>query len=143
MDHYRPKCPKVYIGHANKDVVSAETVTISEISGNVAFYEDEITIKNQILSGDIQIDGYTFQTTSPFIALEKSDGTRIGAFTVTATIGRNTGIYQLTLRGEYDFTENEELKVIYSPINDTNVYVGQTTITELLKSPTLNLQLQQ
>lgn len=126
-----------------KDVVSAETVTISEISGNVAFYEDEITIKNQILSGDIQIDGYTFQTTSPFIALEKSDGTRIGAFTVTATIGGNTGTYQLTLRGEYDFTENEELKVIYSPINDKNVYVGQTTITELLKSPTLNLQLQQ
>lgn len=126
-----------------KDVVSAETVTINEISGNVAFYEDEITIKNQILSGNIQIDGYTFQTTSPFIALEKSDGTRIGAFTVTATIGGNTGIYQLTLRGEYDFTENEELKVIYSPINDKNVYVGQTTITELLKSPTLNLQLQQ
>lgn len=126
-----------------KDVVSAETVTISEISGNVAFYEDEITIKNQILSGDIQIDGYTFQTTSPFIALEKSDGTRIGAFTVTATIGGNTGTYQLTLRGEYDFTEDEELKVIYSPLNDTNVYVGQTTITELLNSPTLNLQLQQ
>lgn len=127
-----------------KDVVSAETVTISEISGNVAFYEDEITIKNQILRGNIQINnGYTFQTTSPFIALEKSDGTRIGAFTVTATIGGNTGNYQLTLRGEYDFTENEELKVIYSPINDTNVYVGQTTITELLKSPTLNLQLQQ
>lgn len=126
-----------------KDVVSAETVTISEISGNVAFYEDEITIKNQILSGKIEIDNYTFQTTSPFIALEKSDGTRIGAFTVTATIGGNTGTYQLTLRSEYDFTENEELKVIYSPINDTNVYVGQTTITELLKSPTLNLQLQQ
>jgi hypothetical protein len=127
-----------------KDVVSAETVTISEISGNVAFYEDEITIKNQILSGDIQINnGYTFQTTSPFIALEKSDGTRIGAFTVTATIGESTGIYQLTLRGEYDFTEDEELKVIYSPLNDTNVYVGQTTITELLKLPTLNLQLQQ
>lgn len=127
-----------------KDVVSAETVTISETSGNVAFYEDEITIKNQILRGDIQINnGYTFQTTSPFIALEKSDGTRIGAFTVTATIDENTGTYQLTLRGEYDFTENEELKVIYSPINDTNVYVGQTTITELLKSPTLNLQLQQ
>lgn len=127
-----------------KDVVSAETVTISEISGNVAFYEDEITIKNQILSGKIQINnGYTFQTTSPFIALEKSDGTRIGAFTVTATIDESTGTYQLTLRGEYDFTENEELKVIYSPINDTNVYVGQTTITELLKSPTLNLQLQQ
>lgn len=127
-----------------KDVVSAETVTISEISGNVAFYEDEITIKNQILSGKIQINnGYTFQTTSPFIALEKSDGTRIGAFTVTATIDGNTGTYQLTLRGEYDFTEDEELKVIYSPLNDTNVYVGQTTITELLKSPTLNLQLQQ
>ena len=127
-----------------KDVVSAETVSISEISGNVAFYEDEITIKNQNLTGTIQIDSYTFDTTSPFIALEKSDGTRIGAFTVNATTGTNTGTYTLTLRGEYDFTEDEELKVIYSPLDNTNIYVGTTTITVLLKdSPTLTLHLQQ
>lgn len=129
-----------------KDVVSAETVSISEISGNVAFYEDEITIKNQNLTGTIQIDdnSYTFDTTSPFIALEKSDGTRIGAFTVEATTGTSTGTYTLTLRGEYDFTEDEELKVIYSPLDNTNVYVGTTTITDLLKdSPELTLHLQQ
>lgn len=129
-----------------KDVVSAETVSISEISGNVAFYEDEITIKNQNLTGTIQIDdnSYTFDTTSPFIALEKSDGTRIGAFTVEATTGTSTGTYTLTLRGEYDFTEDEELKVIYSPLDNTNVYVGTTTITKLLEtSPTLTLHLQQ
>lgn len=129
-----------------KDVVSAETVSISEISGNVAFYEDEITIKNQNLTGTIQIDdnSYTFDTTSPFIALEKSDGTRIGAFTVEATTGTSTGTYTLTLRGEYDFTEDEELKVIYSPLDNTNVYVGITTITDLLKdSPELTLHLQQ
>ena len=131
-----------------KDVVSAETVSISEISGNVAFYEDEITIKNQNLTGTIQIDddSYKFQTTSPFIALEKSDGTRIGAFTVKATTDTNTGTYTLTLRGEYDFTEDEELKVIYSPLDRTDIYVGTTTITELLTSstlPTLTLHLQQ
>lgn len=128
-----------------KDVVSAETVTISEISGNVAFYEDEITIKNPSLTGNIQITNYTFQTESPFIALEKSDGTRIGAFTVKAITGTGTGRYTLTLRGEYDFTEDEELKVIYSPLGDSNVYVGTTTITELLtsSSPTLTLHLQQ
>lgn len=128
-----------------KDVVSAETVTISEISGNVAFYEDEITIKNPSLTGNIQITDYTFQTESPFIALEKSDGTRIGAFTVDVTIGESIGSYTLTLRGEYDFTEDEELKVIYSPLGDSNVYVGTTTITELLtsSSPTLTLHLQQ
>ncbi len=129
-----------------KDVVSAETVSISEISGNVAFYEDEITIKNQNLTGTIQIDdnSYTFDTTSPFIALEKSDGTRIGAFTVEATTGTSTGTYTLTLRGEYDFTEDEELKVIYSPLDNTNIYVGTTTITDLLKdSPELTLHLQQ
>lgn len=129
-----------------KDVVSAETVSISEISGNVAFYEDEITIKNQNLTGTIQIDdnSYTFDTTSPFIALEKSDGTRIGAFTVKATTDENTGTYTLTLRGEYDFTEDEELKVIYSPLDNTNIYVGTTTITDLLKdSPELTLHLQQ
>lgn len=128
-----------------KDVVSAETVTISEISGNVAFYEDEITIKNPSLTGNIQIENYTFLTESPFIALEKSDGTRIGAFTVKATTGTGTGTYTLTLRGEYDFTEDEELKVIYSPLGDSNVYVGTTTIIELLtsSSPTLTLHLQQ
>lgn len=126
-----------------KDVVSAETVSISEISGNVAFYEDEITIKNQNLTGTIQIDSYTFDTTSPFIALEKSDGTRIGAFTVEATTGTSTGIYTLTLRGEYDFTEDEELKVIYSPLDNTNIYVGTTTINLLKDSPTLTLHLQQ
>lgn len=127
-----------------KDVVSAETVTINEISGNVAFYEDDITIKNPSLTGMIQItDDYTFQTESPFIALEKLDGTRIGAFTINATIGESIGSYTLTLRGEYDFTENEELKVIYSPLNDLNVYVGTTTVTELLNSPTLNLRLQE
>ena len=127
-----------------KDVVSAETVTISEISGNVAFYEDEITIKNPSLTGYIQITNYTFQTESPFIALEKSDGTRIGAFTVNATIGGSIGSYTLTLRGEYDFTEEEELKVIYSPLDSTDIYVGTTTITKLLEtSPTLTLHLQQ
>ena len=129
-----------------KDVVSAETVTISEISGNVAFYEDEITIKNPSLTGKIQIENYTFLTESPFIALEKSDGTRIGAFTVDVTIGESIGSYTLTLRGEYDFTEDEELKVIYSPLGDSNVYVGTTTITELLETsplPTLTLHLQQ
>lgn len=126
-----------------KDIVSAETVTISEISGNVAFYEDEITIKNPSLTGNIQITNYTFQTESPFIALEKSDGTRIGAFTVKAITGTETGRYTLTLRGEYDFTEDEELKVIYSPLEDNNVYVGTTTVRELLTSPTLMLWLQQ
>ena len=127
-----------------KDVVSAETVTISEISGNVAFYEDEITIKNPSLTGNIQITDYKFQTASPFIALEKSDGTRIGAFTVNATIGGSIGSYTLTLRGEYDFTEEEELKVIYSPLDSTDIYVGTTTITKLLEtSPTLTLHLQQ
>lgn len=126
-----------------KDIVSAETVSISEISGNVAFYEDDIAIKNPSLTGNVQISDYTFQTDSPFIALEKSDGTRIGAFTVNATIGESTGSYTLTLRGEYDFTEDEELKVIYSPLNDLNVYVGTTTVTELLNSPTLNLRLQE
>lgn len=126
-----------------KDIVSAETVMISEISGNVAFYEDEIRIMNPSLIGNIQINGYDFQTESPFIALEKSDGTRIGSFTVKATTGTEKGTYTLTLRGEYDFTEDEELKVIYSPLEDNNVYVGTTTVRELLTSPTLMLWLQQ
>lgn len=129
-----------------KDIVSAETVAISEISGNVAIDEEAVTFTNQTLSGSITVNGLTdgFRTDSPFIALEKSDGTRIGAFTVSATTGANTGTYSLTLRGEYDFAENEELTVIYSPLSSSDVYVGKTTITELLSSsPTLTLNKQQ
>lgn len=126
-----------------KDIVSAETITISEVSGNVAFYEDAVTITNPELTGSININDYAFQTTSPFIALEKSDGTRIGAFTVSAITGESSGTYKLTLRGEYDFTEKEELTVIYSPLESSNIYVGKTTITELLSSPTLTLNKQQ
>lgn len=127
-----------------KDVVSAETVTISEISGNVAFHEDAITLTNPSLSGIVSIEGGgTFATANPFIALEKADGTRIGAFTVMATDGTSTGTYSLILRGEYDFTEDEELTVIYSPIGKSDIYVGKTTVTELLTSPELKLSLQQ
>lgn len=128
-----------------KDIVSAETVAISEISGNVAIDGDVVTFTNQTLSGNITVNGLAggFRTDSPFIALEKSDGTRIGAFDVESTVGSTEGIYTLTLRGEYDFTEDEELTVIYSPLESSEIYVGKTNISELLTSPTLTLYLQQ
>ena len=128
-----------------KDIVSAETVAISEISGNVAIDGDAVTFTNQTLSGNITVNGLAggFRTDSPFIALEKSDGTRIGAFDVESTVGSTEGIYTLTLRGEYDFTEDEELTVIYSPLESSEIYVGKTNISELLTSPTLTLYLQQ
>lgn len=128
-----------------KDIVSAETVAISEISGNVAIDGDAVTFTNQTLSGNITVNGLAggFRTDSPFIALEKSDGTRIGAFDVESTVGSTEGIYTLTLRGEYDFTEDEELTVIYSPLESSEIYVGKTNISELLTSPTLTLNLQQ
>lgn len=127
-----------------KDIVSAETVAISEISGNVAIDGDAVTFTNQTLSGNITVNGLAggFQTDSPFIALEKSDGTRIGAFDVESTVGSTEGIYTLTLRGEYDFTEDEKLTVIYSPLKSSEIYVGKTNISELLTSPTLTLYLQ-
>ena len=84
-----------------------------------------------------------FTTSSPFIALEKSDGTRIGSFDVNAVQGGSTGEYSLILYGEYDFTEDETLTVLYSPLDAGDVYIGNTTVTELLGSPEITLVKQQ
>lgn len=125
--------------------VSAETISISETSGNAAFAEDRITVTNPQLTGRIRVEGMEggFTTSSPFIALEKSDGTRIGAFEVTAATGASSGEYSLILYGEYDFTEEEILTVLYSPLDSGDVYVGSTTVAELIGSPEITLARQQ
>lgn len=125
-----------------KDIVSGETLTIRETSGNIAFTPESITLANAPLTGNIVLEGATFPRQTPFVALEKADGTRIGSFRIEDASGSNA-TYELTLYGEYDFTVDEELTVLYSPIGSVERYVTRTSINELLKSPTLNLEKQQ
>ena len=65
-----------------KDIVSGETLTIRETSGNIAFTPESITLANAPLTGNIVLEGATFPRQTPFVALEKADGTRIGSFRI-------------------------------------------------------------
>lgn len=124
------------------DIVSSETVTISETSGNIAFTPESIAFKNKALLGNIQLEGGSFPRRDPFVALEKADGTRIGSFLIEDANG-TSATYKLTLYGEYKFTADEQLTVIYSPLGSTERFVTHTTVNDLLTSPTLHLVLQQ
>ena len=128
-------------------VVSAGEITVSELDGNIAFYEDAVTVTNQPIEGSVTVEGLTggFGTANPFFALEKSDGTRVGSFAVTADAGGNTGSYVLTLLGEYDFSDDERLTVLYSRSvsGSQQIYFAYTTVKELLADPELKLTLQQ
>lgn len=128
-------------------VVSAGEITVSELDGNIAFYEDAVTVTNQPIKGSVTVEGLTggFGTANPFFALEKSDGTRVGSFAVTADAGGNTGRYVLTLLGEYDFSDDERLTVLYSSSvsGSQQIYFAYTTVRKLLANPELKLTLQQ
>lgn len=128
-------------------VVSAGEITVSELDGNIAFYEDAVTVTNQPIEGSVTVEGLTvgFGTANPFFALEKSDGTRVGSFAVTAGAGGNTGSYVLTLLGEYDFSDDERLTVLYSSSvsGSQQIYFAYTTVRKLLADPELKLTLQQ
>lgn len=128
-------------------VVSAGEITVSELDGNIAFYEDAVTVTNQPIEGSVTVEGLTggFGTANPFFALEKSDGTRVGSFAVTAAAGGNTGSYVLTLLGEYDFSDDERLTVLYSrSVSGSQlqqIYFAYTTVRELLADPDPELKL--
>ena len=128
-----------------KDIVSADDISISETSGNIAFVPETISLKNATLTGQITYpETVGFPTDEPFIALETRDGTRIGYFTITNAQGQSSATYSLTLYGEYEFTSQEPLTVLYSPLNDNRTFICSTTVRDLLQSsPTLALQLQQ
>lgn len=128
------------------EIVSAGPVSIREVSGGVLFSEETVTVTNSLLSGTVTVDrdGFTFGTSAPFITLEKADGTRIGSFSVSADPDSPEGSYRLTLYREYDFSADEDLAVIYSPLNMPDIYVAHTTVNELLAedvSLVLSLQL--
>ena len=126
-------------------VVSAGEITVSELDGNIAFYEDAVTVTNQPIEGSVTVEGLTggFGTANPFFALEKSDGTRVGSFAVTADADGNTGSYVLTLLGEYDFSDDERLTVLYSRSvsGSQQIYFAYTTVKELLADPDPELKL--
>ena len=127
--------------------VSACSIVISEISGNIAFNDDVLTLANTPISGRVTVafndPAAGFNTTNPFFAIERSDGTRVGELTVTAAVGTSAADYNLTLFAEHDFTDNEDLTVLFSPSGTSDIYYAHTTLNLLLAYPDLTLVLQQ
>lgn len=101
-----------------------ETLTLS--SGSyIGFNPLSVNLNNMPLKGTLALpEGVTFGANSPFVILERKDGTRIGVFTLPSDdlTNANSTSYSLTLRGEYNLTENDEVTVKFSPINSSDMY---------------------
>lgn len=114
-----------------------ETLTLS--SGMyVGFNPVSVNLSNTPLTGTLQLpDDVTFKTNSPFVILERKDGTRIGVFTLPQEdlTNANSANYSLTLRGEYNLTENDEVTVKWSPINSSEMYSHTFThLSEIMEN---------
>lgn len=104
----------------------------------VGFNPVSVNLSNTPLTGTIQLPaGVTFGTNSPFVILERKDGTRIGVFTLPQEDLTNANLadYSLTLRGEYNLTENDEVTVKWSPINSSEMYSHTFThLSEIMEN---------
>lgn len=125
-----------------KEIVSGETVSISS-DETISFTSESVTLTNRPIEG-VMSYGETSNpgdaTVQPveedaFVTIERTDGTRIGYFTVGAD-----GRYTLTLRGEYDFEwKTANLTILYSPLNSSERYGAVTSLEALFASPDLVL----
>lgn len=104
----------------------AVTETLTMSSGNyVGFNPVSVNLSNTPLEGTLTLpDGVKFGVNSPFVILERKDGTRIGVFTLPSADLTNASstTYSLTLRGEYNLTENDEVTVKWSPVGSSDMY---------------------
>lgn len=104
----------------------AVTETLTMSSGNyVGFNPVSVNLSNTPLKGTLTLpDGVKFGVNSPFVILERKDGTRIGVFTLPSDDLTNASstTYSLTLRGEYNLTENDEVTVKWSPVGSSDMY---------------------
>ena len=122
--------------------MSGETVSISS-DETISFTSESVTLTNRPIEG-VMSYGETSNpgdaTVQPveedaFVTIERTDGTRIGYFTVGAN-----GRYTLTLRGEYDFEwKTANLTILYSPLNSSERYGAVTSLEALFASPDLVL----
>lgn len=90
----------------------------------VGFNPVSVNLSNIPLTGILQLStDVTFGTNSPFVILERKDGTRTDVFTLPQEdlTGANSADYSLTLHGEYSLTENDEVTVKWSPINSSEM----------------------
>lgn len=101
-----------------------ETLTMSS-GNNVGFNPVSVNLSNTPLKGKLILpDEVEFGVNSPFVILERKDGTRIGVFTLPPDdlTKASSTTYSLALRGEYNLTENDEVTVKWSPVGSSDMY---------------------
>lgn len=105
-------------------IVSAETIGIYTDRNIIDFNDAEVKLTNTPLTGSIKYGDLTDVPQNAFVTMERKDGTRIGAVTIT-----ENGKYSITLRGEYTFGWEETIYIKYKVENMS--YETSTTLKYL------------
>lgn len=116
-------------------IASAEQIEIGTVHNTEALFEPfGISYQNSRTPCRIQLPtAVTSNGGSPFITLERRDGTRLGVFHLTQEADpQRIAAYALELRPEYNFGMDEPL-VIYLA-GQTEVYVCSATFRQILDS---------
>lgn len=126
-------------------LASEETLSLASGS-DVGFTPMVVDMLNPNLTGTIQLpEGVMFDTNSPYVILERKDGTRIGTFDLGESNlqGNSSAEYQLALRGEYNLKENDIINVKWSPVGKSDVYIYTSVLEDIMKDDiVINLQKQ-
>lgn len=114
-------------------IVSAETISIYTDRNIIDFNDAEVKLTNTPLTGSIMYGDLTDVPQNAFVTMERKDGTRIGAVTIT-----ENGKYSITLRGEYTFGWEETIYIKYTA-TDKKSYEASTTLATLSTSQQIAL----
>ena len=81
---------------------------------------------------------------TPFISLERNDGTRIGVLEVMVESGRNEAAFTVDLRTEYKLNMNEQIYIRYVPLTagDRRVFRKDTSLKLLQDFPLTVIELE-
>lgn len=121
-------------------IANAETVSINMVENSQVLFESEFaSFTNLPISGKLKLEGVgaPFLNENSFITLERKNGTRVGDFNIDYVEPDGIAHYKLTVRPEYDFTMEEELIVLYHPLDEKQNYYQAYTIFSTLVAPDL------
>ena len=111
----------------------------------ILFDEARVEIRNRRISGRLRLPGgESFDRMTPFISLERNDGTRIGVLEVMVESGRNEAAFTVDLRTEYKLNMNEQIYIRYVPLTagDRRVFRKDTSLKLLQDFPLTVIELE-
>lgn len=126
-------------------VASSEILVLSGYGQKILFDEARVEIRNRRISGRLRLPGgESFDRMTPFISLERNDGTRIGVLEVMVESGGNEAAFTVDLRTEYKLNMNEQIYIRYVPLTagDRRVFRKDTSLKLLQDFPLTVIELE-